>query len=587
MVFHYLETYAQKIIQKLSSLRNWVVPLTLLLTVQGAFAANIVLTPQTITTKVGKTFTLDVLVNNNQDAINAVSSLISFPKDVLSVSSLSKSGTIINMWAEEPSYSNAEGTISFEGVTLNPGFSGASGKIVTITFKAKQAGNINVSIKSGQVLANDGNATNVLGTTAGAFVVINEDTAPLPKENVVTTPVDKVPTAPDTTPVITSSSYPDSEAWYNKKDASFEWKIPEDVTAVRTLYGTKEESNPTKVYDPPINNRAFTVDTDGVMYMHVQFKNGSSWGKVSHYKFQVDTAGPETLKASFPDGIITSNPTPTLLVQAEDTLSGISGFSISVDKQDAVLYPLDPSNLYKIPKAAPGKHTVTINALDKAGNTSSVSIDYTIQNISPPVITEYTKKVDFDNPLKVSGTTYPLTVVEVSLTDEDGKVETTTTTSGDTGGFSAVWSKKIATGVYEMRARVIDTKSAVSAYTESRPVIVDHVALIRAGIFVMNWLSVFLIIILSVTLVLATFWYSFVQFARFRRKVRRQMLEAEHTLKINVVALKKDTEEFKTILEKAEKKRELTKEEQSILKRFKKRIDTTEKEIEQKLESIG
>jgi predicted nucleic acid-binding protein len=59
------------------------------------------------------------------------------------------------------------------------------------------------------------------------------------------------------------------------------------------------------------------------------------------------------------------------------------------------------------------------------------------------------------------------------------------------------------------------------------------------------------------------------------------------TLRSNVLALRRDTEEFHNLLVKAEKKRELTKEESSILKKFKKRLDVTEKEIEKKLEQIG
>ena len=80
--------------------------------------------------------------------------------------------------------------------------------------------------------------------------------------------------------------------------------------------------------------------------------------------------------------------------------------------------------------------------------------------------------------------------------------------------------------------------------------------------------------------------WCFLQFARFRRKVRRKLSEVENTLRVNVQALRRDTEEFHDILVKAERKRELTKEEQMILKKFKKRLEITEKEIEQKLENV-
>jgi transcription initiation factor TFIIIB Brf1 subunit/transcription initiation factor TFIIB len=85
-------------------------------------------------------------------------------------------------------------------------------------------------------------------------------------------------------------------------------------------------------------------------------------------------------------------------------------------------------------------------------------------------------------------------------------------------------------------------------------------------------------------MVLATLWYSFVQFNRFRRRVKRNLKEAENTLRVNVSALRRDIEEFHDVLVKAERKRELTKEEQAILKKFKKRLEITEKEIEKKLE---
>ncbi len=575
-------TLFQNFAQNLRSVRTGVFVFVVIGGVYSSFAANIILSPLNVTTSVGKTFSVDVLISSNKEAINAVSGLITFPSDTLSVTSISKTGSFISLWAEEPTFSNTGGTVNFEGVALNPGFSGATGKVVTITFKAKEAGNINISVKSGSVLANDGNATNVLGTTGGAFVIIEEETK--------TPVVESAPPAPvksESTPVITSSTYPDNKKWYPSREASFEWAVPSTVTAVRTLYSEKENAAPSKVYDPPITNRSFTTDTDGIMYMHVQFKNGNTWGTVAHYKFQIDTEGPASLTASFPDGVVTTNQTPSVLILTEDTLSGVDHITMSIDGGEIIKYPIDPSNIYRLPKQVSGKHTVTIGAVDIAGNSSTVKLEYTIQAVAIPIITEYTKNVDFENQFKVSGTTYPQSIVEVSLTDRNGETLSETTTSNDTGVFRLSWSKKIDTGVYEMRARVIDVKGATSDYTNSRAIVVDHVALVRLGIFVMNWLSLILILIIAIVAIVGTFWYSVVQFSRFRRKVRRTVAEVENTLKTNVIALRRDTEEFHTLLVKAEKKRELTKEEQTILKKFKKRLEITEKEIDKKLEQIG
>lgn len=546
-------------------------------TVLHTYAANLVITPSSVTTKVGKTFSVDLTVNNNIDAINAASAKITFPKDALQVVSVSKKGSFISLWAEEPSFSNEKGTVSLEGVALNPGFNKASGKVLSITFKAVQAGNISISVVSGSVLANDGNATDVLKTTGSAFVYVDEETAK----------TQEVSTVKETlVPVITSPTHPDSALWYAKRDASFEWKVPSEVTAVRTLYSEKETDTPTKVYDPPVTNRAFTVDADGIMYMLVQFKNASGWGAVAKYAFRIDTVPPESLKASFPDSNVTTNQTPAVLVLAEDKLSGVAKITMSVDSGQPVEFPVDPSNLYHLPKQTAGNHTVVVSAIDAAGNASTVSLDYTIQTISPPVITEYTKKVDFDNKFKVTGATYPQSNVEVTLIDANGAVLSAETISNDTGAFTLLWDKTLDSGVYEMRARVLDGRGSTSEYTETRVIIVERMILVRFGIFVMNWLSVILIVIVATLAISATLWYSFLQFARFRRKIKRNLAEVENTLRVNVQALRRDTEEFHDILIKAERKRELTKEEQAILKKFKKRLEITEKEIEKKLEQM-
>jgi hypothetical protein len=112
-------------------------------------------------------------------------------------------------------------------------------------------------------------------------------------------------------------------------------------------------------------------------------------------------------------------------------------------------YPVDSSNVYRLPKQNSGNHTVVINAVDNAGNASTVSLEYTIQTINPPVITEYTKKVDFDTRFKVVGATYPQATVEVVLTDSDGGVSSTKVPSNEAGVFTLLWLKKTLTVLRE------------------------------------------------------------------------------------------------------------------------------------------
>src|SRR3989344_517465 len=128
----------------------------------SARAATLNFSPPSGSYNVGSTFSVNVTVESVGQAMNAVSGVVSFPWDKLEVVSISKQGSILSLWPAEPSFSNSAGTINFEGIVLNPGYTGASGKILTITFRVRNSGTANVSFSSGSVLANDGTGANIL-----------------------------------------------------------------------------------------------------------------------------------------------------------------------------------------------------------------------------------------------------------------------------------------------------------------------------------------------------------------------------------------------------------------------------------------
>ncbi len=139
-----------------------------------ADAATLSLSPGNATVSVGQAFTVSVVVGSSDQAINATEGVVSFPADMLSVESVGKAGSIVSVWVQEPRFSNAEGSVQFEGVITNPGYTGASGRIVTISFRAKKTGIASLQFLSGAVLANDGDGTNVLQTTGRATYTITE-----------------------------------------------------------------------------------------------------------------------------------------------------------------------------------------------------------------------------------------------------------------------------------------------------------------------------------------------------------------------------------------------------------------------------
>src|ERR1700744_3518698 len=98
-----------------------------------AQAATLSLSPSGGSYAVGKTISVRVLVGSGGQSINAVDGSITFSNDTLTLSSISKSG-IVNLWAQDPTFSNSSGTANFQGVILN-GYTGGGGTVVTLNFK--------------------------------------------------------------------------------------------------------------------------------------------------------------------------------------------------------------------------------------------------------------------------------------------------------------------------------------------------------------------------------------------------------------------------------------------------------------------
>lgn len=135
-------------------------------------AATLSLSTNNSEATVGGTVRVSVLVSSPSQAVNAVSGIVSFPKDKLQLTSISKDGSIINLWAAEPTFSNSQGTASFEGVILNS-FSGSGGRIVTLVFKVIGTGNSEIVFSSASVLASDGEGTNVLTSTSNTSITLS------------------------------------------------------------------------------------------------------------------------------------------------------------------------------------------------------------------------------------------------------------------------------------------------------------------------------------------------------------------------------------------------------------------------------
>jgi hypothetical protein len=166
--------------------------------VERADAATLYLSPASGSYTVGDVITVSMLVNTQGQTINSVDANITYPNKYLEVISISKSGSILSLWVEEPTFVNSSGTINLGGGLPTPGHNGGAGKIIDVTFKLKAAGSAQLAFSSGAVRANDGYGTNVLQASSGATFNISAPikkpapppvTAPQPVKDVVGEPL--------------------------------------------------------------------------------------------------------------------------------------------------------------------------------------------------------------------------------------------------------------------------------------------------------------------------------------------------------------------------------------------------------------
>lgn len=354
-----------------------------------ALAAGLSLSPSSGTYAPGTTFTVAVYVDSEGQALNAVSGVITFPADTLSVVGVSKSQSIISLWVEEPGFSNTNGTVNFEGVALNPGYTGARGKVLDITFAVKATGAANLTFSNGSILANDGEGSELL-TSRGSAQFTLVGTA-VPQDFVVSDGDREEMTAsaqPELLPEVASVSNP-AAAWSKEETGTFNFTVPEGVVAMRLLIDTKPNSIPTVVYQPPLTEKTIEGLADGISYLHVQYKSADGWGDILHYELRVDTVPP----AATPITVVSQD---TFLVGAEDVLSGVARYEIQVDGGGVFTLAGEEAAVFILPSSlalTAGKHVLTVTAFDQAGNSTATttSFDFTpVEVVTPTVEAEAT-----------------------------------------------------------------------------------------------------------------------------------------------------------------------------------------------------
>jgi hypothetical protein len=125
-------------------------------------------------------FVVIVAVETPQSA-NTFAATIRFPADLLEVTNITKEDSLIDIWVQEPVWSNEKGLIDMSGGTIK-GFQGG-GKVARIEFNPKATGEAVIDFDDASVLAHDGRGTEILGKQRDITYLIRNKDLPSPDVN--------------------------------------------------------------------------------------------------------------------------------------------------------------------------------------------------------------------------------------------------------------------------------------------------------------------------------------------------------------------------------------------------------------------
>lgn len=552
-------------------------------------AANLSISPASGSYSVGDSFSVNVLVSSPDQSVNAVSGSLIFPADKLQVTSISKVGSVVNFWVQEPTYSNVTGSADFEGVILNPGFTGASGKVVVVNFRAKASGIASISYAAGSILANDGNGTNILDSNGlrGSQIAISVLGPQVESESTETTPqIFSGPLAP----IIKSSTHPNSSSWYSENTVKFSWDVPEGINSVRLLYDRFPNSRPTVIYTPVVKEKELKDLEDGIWYFHAQFRDSQGWGSVAHYKFQIDTEAPDKFQIKFVDGDNTENPLPVALFNTTDSGSGIEYYKVKIGDGDFITLNKEEveSNPYTLPAGPSGKKTVLVQAFDKAGNYETALTELNIEALTAPTVTDYSSDITPEDFVVVKGDTYPNAEVKVHMQLNGETHLVFTGRAKPDGTFVVVADSKVEKeGVYKMYVEATNERGAKTLASPKYDIVVSQSRVVAIGSYAISVLSVVISLLGLIILGGIIVWYGWKKARFVRKEIKSEIKDAQRDIHREMTHLMEAVRSNIAILEKIENKRKLTEEEERVLERLKKSFERAEKSISQEIEEIG
>ncbi|MBI3956603.1 MAG: hypothetical protein HY340_01300 [Candidatus Kerfeldbacteria bacterium] len=332
--------------------------LGLWLTPRTADAAVLYTNPVAVSVAPGQTVSITVQFSSDGEAINVLEATLVYPTEFLDAVTVSRAGSFLSLWAEEPAIDADAGRVSFVGGIPN-GSVVHNASALEVVFRAKRTGRAVLRFDPfhSSVYLNDGAGSQTALTTDGTTITVAYGDPFLP--------------------VITSPTHPDEWAWSSNRTATLRWDAyPGSFYSYRLRRDPNEE--PDEINDTPVGEVIFPELTDGVWHFALRQRLPlEGWSRTVWRRLLIDGTPPETFQ---PDVVRDATGRTLVSFVARDATSGVDHYEMRILRSRFSWFPfffrgqwtraVSPIDLTD----QATYQSISIRAVDAAGNAQTAVV---------------------------------------------------------------------------------------------------------------------------------------------------------------------------------------------------------------------
>lgn len=144
---------------------------------QQGLGVSLYFPPLSESPRMGRNFTVSLKVDSLAQRVTAINGELNYSDEKLQIIGISKVGSVISLWRQEPTLRNSSGKITFQGDVAGSGFIGNGGTVFSIIFKPKSSGVASILWSGAEAFGDLGKKNNIISELENLDFTIEKTTA--------------------------------------------------------------------------------------------------------------------------------------------------------------------------------------------------------------------------------------------------------------------------------------------------------------------------------------------------------------------------------------------------------------------------